>query len=89
MWEVPLVTRQSETVVNNMLAQKCKLELAYYLHAALFSPTTESILKSIKQGFLKMWLSLTEKLIKKNLEKSRNITMEHMHMVRQGLQSTK
>ena len=36
-----------------------------------------------------MWLALTEKLIKEHLEKSRNTTMGHLHMRRQGLQSTK
>ena len=69
MWEVPLGTQQSENVVNNILAQTSKLELAKYLHAALFSPTTASLLKEIKQVFLKTWPGLTEKLIKKHIEK--------------------
>ena len=65
-----------------------KLEMAQYLHAALFRPTTESLLNAIKQGLLKTWPGLIEKLIKKQLEKSRNTTMGHMHMRIQGLQST-
>ena len=36
-----------------------------------------------------MWPGLTEKLIKKYLEKSRNTTMVHLHIRRQGLKSTK
>ena len=36
-----------------------KRELAKYLHASLSSPTTESLLKEIKQGFLKTWPGLT------------------------------
>ena len=36
-----------------------------------------------------MWPGLTEKLIKKNLEKSRNTTMGHLNMRIQGIQSTK
>ena len=69
MWEVPLGTQQSETVANNILGKTPKPELAQYLHAALFSPTTKILIKAIKQSFLKTWLGLTEKLINKNLEK--------------------
>ena len=53
MWEVPLGPQQSETMVNNILAQTSKLELGQYLHAALFSLNTASLLKAIKQVFLK------------------------------------
>ena len=60
--------------------QTTKPELAQYLHAALFIPTTAILLKAIKQGFLKTWPGRTEKLIKKHLEKSRNTTMVHLYM---------
>ena len=53
MWEVPLGPQQSENVVNKILAQTSKPELAHYLHAALLSPTTASLIKAVKQGFLK------------------------------------
>ena len=53
--------QQSETLVNNIMVKTSKPELAQYLHSALFSPTTESLLKAIKQGFLKTCLGLTEK----------------------------
>ena len=43
MCEVPLEIQQSETVVNNIMAQTSKPELAQYLHAALFSPTKASL----------------------------------------------
>ena len=72
MWEVPLMPHQSENVVNNILAQTSKTELSQYLHAALFRPPAESIVKATKQGFLKTWPGLTEKFIKKHLEKSMN-----------------
>ena len=45
MWEVPLETQQSEAVTNNNLSETTKPELAQYLHATLFSPTTVSLLK--------------------------------------------
>ena len=82
---MPLGPQQSENLVNNILAQTSKTELAQYLHAALFRPTKEIILKEIKPGFLKTWPGLTEKLIKKHLDKPRNTTMGHLHMSIQGL----
>ena len=60
MLEVPLGTQQSENVVNNIMGQTSKLELAKYLYAALFSPITASLHKGIKQGLLKTWPGLTE-----------------------------
>ena len=64
MWEVPLGPQQSKNVVNKILAKHSKPELSKYLHAALFSPTISSVLKAIKQGLLKTWPGITEKLIK-------------------------
>ena len=58
MWEVPLGPQQSENVVNNILAQTSRPELSQYLHAVLFSPTKATLLKAIKQGFLKTWPGL-------------------------------
>ena len=89
MWEVPLGPQQSENVMNNILKQNSKPELSQYLHAALFITTTASLHKVIKQVLLKTWTVITEKLIKKHLDKSRNTAMGHLHMRRQGLRSTK
>ena len=69
IWEVHLGPQQPEHLVNNILAQTLKPEISQYLHAALLSPTTSSILKAIKQGFLRTWPGLIDKLIKKHLEK--------------------
>ena len=49
MWEAPLGTQQSENMVNNIMAQTSKPELSQYLHAALLSPNTASILKATKK----------------------------------------
>ena len=68
MWEVPLDTQKPAAVINNILAQISKSELAQYLHTSLFSPNTESLAKAIKQGFLKTWTGLTKKLIKRYLK---------------------
>ena len=89
MWEVPLGTQQSENVVNKILAQTSKPELAQYLYTSLFWPTTKILLKAIKQGFLETFPGLPEKLIKKHLEKSRNTKIGNLHMRRQGIQLTK
>ena len=58
-----------KNVSNNILSQTTKLEQAQYSHAALFSPTTTSLLKAINIGFLKNWPVLTYALIKNHLEK--------------------
>ena len=60
-----------------------------YLHAEIFIPSTASLLKSIKPGFLKTWQGLIKKLIKKHLDKYKNTKMGHLYMRRQGLQLTK
>ena len=86
MWGVPLDTQQPAAVINKIMAQTSKPELSQYLHSALFIPTKAMLIKAIKQGFLKTWLGLTEKLITSHLEKSSNTTMGHLHMIRQGLQ---
>ena len=70
------------------MAQKNKPELSQYLNSVLFSTTTASILKAIKQGFLKTWPVLTENLINKHIEKSRNKKVVHLYMIRHGMQST-
>ena len=59
MWEVPQGPQQSKNLVNNILAQTSKLELDQYLHTSIFRTTTASLLKVIKQAFLKIWLGLT------------------------------
>ena len=66
-----------------------KPELAHYFHATLFRPITTSLLKEINMGFLNKCVGLTERLIKKNIEKSINTTMDNLNIRRQGIQSTR
>ena len=42
MWEVTLDTQKSKIVVNNILDQTTKLELAQYLHITLLRPTEKN-----------------------------------------------
>ena len=83
---MPLETQQSQAVINKILAQTSKPELVHHLYASLFSPTTASLLNFIKQDFLETWPGLNEKLFKRYLEKPRNKTIGHLHIIIQGLQ---
>ena len=85
MQKVPLGQQQSENLVNNILEQNLKPELAKNLRVALFIPNTAVLIKVIKQGSVKTWLGFTENLIKKHLEKSRITTMGNLHKRIQGL----
>ena len=71
------------------MEQTSKPELSWCLHEALFIPTTASLFKAIKRGFLKTWPGLTKKIIKRHLEKLGYRTMGHLQMGIQGLKSTK
>ena len=68
MWEVPLETQQPAAVIHTILAQISKPEQTQYFHEALFSPITKSLIKAIKKSFLKTWLGLNKKIIKRHLE---------------------
>ena len=67
MWEVPLETQKIKVVENNIMAHTIKPKLERYIHAALFSQAAASLLKKIKQVFLKACPGLAENLIKKYL----------------------
>ena len=89
IWEVPLETQQFKIVVNNILAQTNKLEMAQYLHDTFFSPKRTILLKETKLGFLKTWLGLIEGLVNMHMEKLISTTLGHLHTRRQGLKSTR
>ena len=86
VWKVSLEIKQSEAVMNKILAQTSKPGQAQYRHVVLFSPKAASLLKTIKRGFPKTWTGLIETLFKKHLKKSSNTTMVHLKMRRQGIQ---
>ena len=76
-------------VVNNILSQTNKLEMAQYLHDTFFSPKRTILLKETKLGFLKTWLGLIEGLVNMHMEKLISTTLGHLHTRRQGLKSTR
>ena len=80
------VNKTIKIVVNNILAQTTKPELAQCFHAEIFSPMATGLLKAIKMGLLKTWTGLTEGFINKNIEKSMKKTMGHLHMRQYRLQ---
>ena len=75
-------------MVNNIIAQTTKPELAQYFHAEIYIPTTTSLQKANNTGFLKTWMGLTEGLINKHIEKLINTTMGNLHMRRQVTKPT-
>ena len=89
IWEVTLKTKQSKTMINNILDWKTKIELAQYFHATLFSLTTKIFLKAIRLGFLKTWTFLIQELIKKHIEKLTKTTMGNLQMIQKGVQLTR
>ena len=62
------------------------MELSQYLHACLFSPTTSTLHKAIKKGFLKTFPGLTTSLVKHLLK---SIATAQGHLTHeQGFRST-
>ena len=74
---------QTTATDQNILAQITKQELTNYYYAALFILTKKILLKSVKQGFINIWQGLTERLIKKHLDRCIYTTMDHLYMKRQ------
>jgi hypothetical protein len=60
-----------------------------HLHAILFSPTTQTRIKSINNGHFATWPMFTAKEIQKYLPKSVATTMGHLDQQRKNLRSTK
>ena len=75
--------------MDNILAQINKPQLENQFHAAIFIPTKKILLKATNQVLLKTRPGLTEGLINKNVYKSTNTTMVHLHMKLQGIKSTR
>ena len=78
-----------KVVINNILAQTNKLEMAQYLHDTFFSPKRTILLKETKLGFLKTWLGLIEGLVNMHMEKLMSTTLGNLHTRRQALKSTR
>lgn len=78
--KLQVVIRKSET----------KQQLATFLHRALGSPVTSTLLKAMKNGhFVSFPSAFNEDLIKNHLQKSIATVKGHLNQERHGIQSTK
>ena len=88
--EVKKLLKISNQTINVIIRKdKSKQELARYLHACCFSPTTNTLLAAIKKNFLTTWPGLTVDLIRKHLPASTSTAKGHLNQQASGLQSTK
>ena len=67
---------------------KTKMDLAKYMHGALFSPVKATLIQAIKNNHFISWDGLTSDLISKHLQTSEATVLGHQKQERQGLQST-
>ena len=59
-----------------------------YLHACMGAPVVKTYINGIKNNWLTTFLGLTIESLKWHLPKTIQITMGHMHRVRQNVHST-
>jgi hypothetical protein len=76
-----------QAISNNVYALSNTGALVNYLHKALFSPTKSALLQAVKNGNLKTWPGLTEKVINRNLKLTPATYMGHMNQRRQTIRS--
>ena len=95
LWDIP-ITKHSNApglllpkLSVIMRKDKTKADLATYLHAACFSPTTDTFIKAIKNNHFITWPGLTQLLIQKHLLPSIDTAKGHLKQEFKGLQSTK
>ena len=77
---VPLKTEKNENMTKfkiperhfagSLYESKLKADLCTFLHLALWSPCTSTLISAIKSNFLSTWPGLTEQIVQKFLEKS-------------------
>jgi hypothetical protein len=74
--------------LNSAYSIRVKKDLVQYLHAAAFCPAPKSWIAAIKRGFFSTWPGLTEKLVRKHLQKSGATIRGRQTRVRQNIRST-
>ena len=75
--------------INAMIPDGTVQDAVNFMHRALFSPTTSTLIKAIDNGNLATWPMLTSDNIKKHLSKSEATTLGHLDQTRKNIQSTK
>jgi hypothetical protein len=90
LWTTTLTPTQSQDgQANSAITDELKTNAVKFLHAACFSPTTDTWTKAIKQDFFKTWPVLTAPVVSKHLPKSVATAMGHMDQQRKNVRSTK
>ena len=84
---VPLIKTSKLNVI--IRKNKTKKDLVKFLHAAAWSPVTDTWIKAIKNNHFTTWPGLSPELVRKHLPPSVATAEGHMKQERQGLQSTK
>ena len=98
LWCLPLTSKHAHQARSGIPKQyQCNnahlivntAELIKFLHAATYSPTTETWCKAVDKGYFQSWPGLTAKAIRKYLPKSEATIRGHMDQTRQNVRSTK
>jgi hypothetical protein len=74
--------------VNALIPEGTAAAVIQFLHKALFSPTTLTLLKAIKNNQLTTWPGMTTENILKHLPKSIATTLGHQDQTRKNAHST-
>ena len=89
LWSIPLAPAPPPLQADGILRlNKTKSELAAHHHASLGSPSTSTLLRSIRSGHLLTFPGLTSDLIIKHLPKSIATTFGHQDQEAKNLRST-
>jgi hypothetical protein len=74
---------------NPLFTAPFKRKATIFLHASMFSPTTQTWTKAIDNGHFKNWPIFTAKEVRTNLPKSIATAMGHLDQQQKNLRSTK
>jgi hypothetical protein len=77
-----------EHSAHNVYEQKSIQDSISYLHACCFSPITDTWIKSIQNGHVATWPSVTVANVRKYLFKFDATAKGHMNKIRQNIRST-
>ena len=98
LYMVPLIPEQNENMTEfkilerhfagSLYESKSKADLCTFLHLALWSPCTSTLISAVKNNFLSTWPRLTEQLVQEFLQTSEPTAKWHIQQSFKGNQST-
>ena len=101
LWDVlfPVLSSQTNNIIDDktkrhsinyiIQSDKCKIDLAKYLHACCFSPCISTFTKAIQNGNFLSWPGINSINFKKILNTTKATEKGHIEQERRNLQSTK